>query len=180
MDTGDDAAQRAVIREEAGVAGMSYEIRWARDSEWSPIMKMVWKTFLRFDGQDYTQEGIRNFFEFITDDDLYISFLRGEYQLMVAVERGKVIGAGSVRSGNHLSLLFVDEAYQHRGVGSAIIARLCRYLRDEAGECFMTLKAAPYAVDFYRKLGFKAVKPEEEYLGIRVTAMEKPLDIVSF
>ena len=74
MDTGDGAAQ-AVVQKEAGVAGMSYEIRWARDSEWSTTMKMIWRTFLKFEGQDYTQEGIRNFFEFITDDDLYISFL---------------------------------------------------------------------------------------------------------
>ena len=37
----------------------------------------------------------------------------------------------------------------------------------------MSLKASPYAVNFYRRLGFRVVKPEEEYSGIRVTAMEK-------
>ena len=29
----------------------------------------------------------------------------------------------------------------------------------------MSLKAAPYAVDFYRKLGFHAVHEEEAFLG---------------
>jgi GNAT superfamily N-acetyltransferase len=152
---------------------MSYEVRWAKESEWAPAMDMIWKTFLKFEGQVYTQEGIQNFFDFITDDKLYVSFLKGEYQLMVALDGERVIGAGSVRSRNHLSLLFVDEEYHRRGVGRKIMESLCAYLRDEEGENYMSLQAAPYAVNFYRRLGFRVVKPEEEIAGIKVTAMEK-------
>lgn len=158
---------------EAKNTQMSYEIRWARESEWAPAMKMIWRTFLKFEGRDYTQEGIKNFFDFITDDALYVAFLKGEYQMMVALDGDEVIGAGSIRSRNHLSLLFVDERYHRRGVGSSILMTLCNYLKGEVGERYMTLTAAPYAVNFYRKLGFRTVKPEEEYSGIRVTVMEK-------
>lgn len=150
-----------------------YEIRWAREDEWSPAMKMIWRTFLKFEGKDYTREGVKNFFDFITDDDLHEAFLRGEYRMMVALDGEEVIGAGSIRSKNHLSLLFVEEAYHRRGVGSAIMEKLCDYLKKEVGERFISLKASPYAVNFYRKLGFIAIRPEEEYSGIRVTAMEK-------
>lgn len=152
---------------------MSYEIRWAKENEWAPAMRMIWRTFLKYEGKDYTEEGVRNFFEFITDDDLYLSFLKGNYQMMVAVRKEEIIGAGSLRSGNHLSLLFVDEAYHRMGVGSAIMSRLCDYLQQEVGEHYMSLKSAPYAVGFYKKLGFTSVRPEEEYSGIRVTAMVK-------
>lgn len=152
---------------------MSYEIRWAKENEWAPAMGMIWRTFLKYEGKDYTEEGVRNFFEFITDDDLYLSFLKGNYQMMVAVRKEEIIGAGSLRSGNHLSLLFVDEAYHRMGVGSAIMSRLCDYLQQEVGEHYMSLKSAPYAVGFYKKLGFTSVRPEEEYSGIRVTAMVK-------
>lgn len=154
---------------------MSYEIRWARECEWAPAMNMIWRTFLEYDGKDYTQEGIKNFFDFITDSDLYTAFLRGEYQMMVALAQGRIIGVGSLRNKNHLSLLFVDGAYHHMGVGSAILIRLCDYLEREMGERYMSLKAAPYAVDFYRKLGFHIVRPEEEHSGIRVTSMIKVL-----
>ncbi len=150
-----------------------YEIRWAHADEWTSAMKMIWKTFLEYEGSDYTREGIKNFFDFITDDDLYESFLRGEYQMMVALADGEIIGAGSLRNRNHLSLLFVDERFHRMGVGSAILDRLCHYLKTEAGEHRMSLEAAPYAVNFYRKQGFRQVKPEMEYSGIRVTAMEK-------
>lgn len=150
-----------------------YEIRWAKKDEWLPAMEMIWKTFIKYEGEDYTQEGIEHFFDFITGEDLYVSFLRGEYRMMVALDGRSVIGAGSLRSRNHLSLLFVDGAYHRRGVGSMILRKLCDYLELEIGERYMSLQAAPCAVDFYRKQGFRAVRPEMEYAGIRVTPMEK-------
>ena len=152
---------------------MPFEVRWAKEEEWGPAMRMIWRTFLRFEGRDYTREGIRNFYDFITDDDLYVAFLKGEYQLMVALDGQKVIGAGSIRNRNHLSLLCVEEGYHRMGVGRAILTAVCDYLKQEAGEKYISLKAAPYAVNFYRRLGFRAVRPEEEYSGIRVTEMEK-------
>lgn len=151
----------------------AYEIRWAGQSEWVPAMKLIWRTFLEYDGKDYTQEGIRSFFEFITDDDLYRSFLKGDYQMMVALREGEIVGVGSVRNRNHLSLLFVDGAHHRKGVGSALLNCLCDYLKKEAGERCMSLRAAPGAVEFYKKLGFRIVRPETEYAGIRVTAMVK-------
>ncbi len=151
----------------------AYQVRWAREEEWAPSMQMIWRTFLKFEGDDYTDEGIKNFFELITDDGLYVSFLRGEYRLMVALDGDKIIGAGSLRNRNRLSLLFVDEEYHLRGIGRELVSRLCRFLKEEAGERYMSVLASPYAVDFYRRLGFRMVRPEEEISGIRVTAMEK-------
>lgn len=154
-------------------AKIQYEIRWARQEEWQAAMELVWRTFLQFEGNEYTAEGIRNFYDFIKDPALRESFEAGEYQMLVALDGTKIIGVASARCRNHLSLLFVDEAYHRRGVGAALMKRLCQYMRDEAGEKYISLKAAPYAVNFYRKLGFRTVTPEEEYSGIRVTSMEK-------
>ena len=150
-----------------------YEIRWARVEEWEPAMKMIWRTFLKFEAGDYTEEGIHNFLDFITDEQLFHRFLGGSYQMQVALHGDRVVGVASVRNRNHLSLLFVDEEYHHKGIGSALMERFCNYLKNEAGEQCMTLKAAPYAVEFYRKIGFCAVSPEEEVGGIRVTSMVK-------
>ena len=138
-------------------------------------MDMIWRTFLKFEGQDYTEEGIRNFYEFITDVNLYRAFQQGRYQLLIALDGEKVIGAASLRNGHHLSLLFVEEAYHHQGVGRDLLEQLCLYLKNEAGERIMTVKSSPYAVEFYRSQGFRQVGPEEAFSGIRVTSMEKVL-----
>lgn len=150
-----------------------YEIRWARPNEWADTMTMVWKTFLKFEGKDYTEEGIRSFFEFITDDDLYSRFLDGKYQVLVALDGERIIGMASVRNINFLSLLFVDEEYHRHGVGRALLDTMIAYLKNEVGEKFMSLRAAPYAVVFYHKVGFREVGPEEHYSGIHVTPMQK-------
>ena len=34
-----------------------YEIRWAEDKDWIPAMHMIWKTFLKYEAVDYTEEG---------------------------------------------------------------------------------------------------------------------------
>lgn len=155
-----------------GVA-FPYELRWAREDEWHHATSLVWKTFLRFEGCDYTIEGINNFHSFLIDNELYVSFLKGKYQMMVALDNNTIIGVASIRGGNHLSLLFVDETYHKKGVGRALIHALCKYLKEEAGERFMSVNAAPYAVKFYRKLGFSVIRPEEEYSGVLVTLMQK-------
>lgn len=154
---------------------LPYQIRWAGAEDWTPAMNMIWKTFVKFEGPVYTAEGIRNFLDFITDEELFHSFLQGKYLMLVATDNDRIIGAASVRDGNHLSLLFVDEKYHYQGVGSSLMSRFCHFLKYEAGEEDITLKAAPYAVEFYRKIGFWATGPEEHYSGIKVTPMRKRL-----
>lgn len=94
-----------------------YEIRWAEDKDWIPAMHMIWKTFLKYEAVDYTEEGIRNFHEFITDEHLYKSFRQGRYQMMVALDAPG--SSERLLCGITIiwSLLFVDEEYHHRGVG---------------------------------------------------------------
>ncbi|MBQ9142932.1 MAG: GNAT family N-acetyltransferase, partial [Lachnospiraceae bacterium] len=74
-----------------------YEVRWARPEEWTSAMDMIWKTFLKFEGNDYSPEGIRNFLDFITDEELFKDFLMGRYLMMLALANGKVIGVATVR-----------------------------------------------------------------------------------
>ncbi len=149
------------------------EYRWATPDDWKRAMLLAWKTFMEFEAQDYTQEGIRHFFEFITDDDIHKAFLAGSYPMLVAYDRDRIVGMGTLRGSNRLSLLFVDAEYHRQGIGRELLDRLGRFLREEKGEEYMTVKAAPYAVDFYRRLGFYTVEPERSIHGILVTGMEK-------
>lgn len=140
--------------------------------EWEGAIALAWKTFLKFESKDYSAEGIHSFKQFISDSSLYRMFTLGEYQLFCAVANGKLIGIISIRSRSHISLLFVDESYHKRGIGRDLIQYVSNYLLTEVGEDKVTVNAAPYAVGFYHKVGFRDTGTETEKEGIRYTPME--------
>ncbi len=147
-------------------------VRFAYHSDWDGAMDLAWDTFMRFDAPDYSQEGINNFRNFVNDDMLRKMFLAGQYQLIVAVDRGRIVGMLSIRDKKHISLLFVDAAYHFNGIGSALIKYASRYVRNEEGMERLTVNASPYAVKFYKKRGFRELGAETVADGIRYTPME--------
>ncbi|MCM1388017.1 MAG: GNAT family N-acetyltransferase [Bacillus sp. (in: Bacteria)] len=150
----------------------SYQIRSAYRDEWDDAMALAWKTFMQFEADGYTAEGIRNFEDFITDTTLYRMFIMGAYQMFVALDAKRIVGMITLRNASHISLLFVDEKYHRQGIGRALIEYMREYLLSEAGVGRVTVNAAPYGVAFYHKLGFRDLRPEEEKDGIKYTPME--------
>lgn len=150
----------------------SYQIRSAYRDEWDDAMALAWKTFLRFEADVYSPEGVRNFEEFITDTTLHRMFVMGAYQMFVALDRDKIVGMITLRNSTHISLLFVDEKYHRRGIGRALMKHLTNYLLTEVGADHVTVNASPYGVGFYHKLGFKDLRPEEVRDGIIYTPMK--------
>ncbi|WMC94243.1 GNAT family N-acetyltransferase [Kineothrix sp. MB12-C1] len=154
----------------------SYDIRMAYMDEWEESIALAWKTFLQFEAEDYEPKGVRSFENFITDNTLYRMFIMGAYQMFVAVSNHKIIGMITVRSNSHISLLFVDEKYHRRGIGKALILRLCGYLKTELGVDKVTVNASPFGVEFYHRVGFWDLGVEQTVDGIRYTPMEISLD----
>lgn len=174
-------------------------IRPAKREEWESAMALAWRTFLHFEASDYTPQGVDSFLDFISDTTLNRMFIMGNYRLFVAVEKEqqtynvkseekhsagdsgeggtlireeeKIVGLISLREVNHISLLFVDEKYHKQGIGRSLLNYAVRYLYENQGKIFCTVNAAPYAVGFYERIGFHAVKPEESKDGIRYTPM---------
>ncbi|MCH5259297.1 MAG: GNAT family N-acetyltransferase [Lachnospiraceae bacterium] len=135
-------------------------------------MALAWKTFLQFEADVYTSEGVRNFEKFITDSTLYRMFVKGEYQLFIALDQCKIVGMITLRDSTHISLLFVDAAYHRKGIGRALIKYLTDYLLTEVGAGRVTVNASPYGVGFYHRIGFRDLSTEEVRDGIIYTPME--------
>lgn len=150
----------------------AYQIRNAYREEWQDAMALAWKTFLRFEADVYSPEGVKNFENFITDSTLYRMFVMGAYQMFVAVDHSRLVGMLTLRDTTHISLLFVDEAYHRQGIGRGLIGYLADYLRTEVGAERMTVNSSPYGVGFYHKMGFRDIRPEETKDGIIYTPME--------
>lgn len=150
----------------------SFQIRKAKTYEWEPAMELAFRVFLKYEAMEYGPEGIRNFAEFVTDESLKKLFLQGSYLLFVAVENEKIIGLVSLRSGNHISLLFVDQEYHRRGVGTSLVKYLQSYMLMYTRQQKLTVNAAPYGIPFYHKIGFRDTGYETKRDGIIYTPME--------
>ena len=146
-------------------------IRAVKAEEWECAMALVWRVFLKFEADVYSFEGVENFRRFITSEKLYKMFRNGEYPIFGCYEDEKIIGVISVRDKNHISLLFVDEAFQHQGIAAALVKYLCNYLLTEAGQTHTTVDSSPYAVGFYHKMGFVDTAKVQHNSGIIYTPM---------
>lgn len=154
------------------MGGKDVFIRMAKEEDWDNAMELAWKTFLKFEANDYSEKGIRSFEEFITDSTLHRMFILGKYQMLVAEMNHKMIGMITLRDESHISLLFVDADYHKKGVGRNLIEALKKYLKTELGIFHLTVNAAPYGIGFYHKLGFYDLDLPKENDGIIYTPME--------
>jgi ribosomal protein S18 acetylase RimI-like enzyme len=154
------------------IKAQSLVVRPAYREEWDDAMALAWRTFMKFEAHDYTNEGIESFQNFITDTMLYKMFLLGSYQLFVACVDKQVVGMITLRDETHISLLFVDEFYHRRGIGRHLLEYVSEYVKTEEGHRILTVNSAPYATGFYHRLGFVDTGLLQMNDGIYFTPME--------
>ncbi|MBR5375875.1 MAG: GNAT family N-acetyltransferase [Lachnospiraceae bacterium] len=144
-------------------------------NEWEDAMALCWSVFLECEGDLYSIEGQENFKRFLEDETLYTVFINGGFPVCAAFFGKRIIGVAAVRSGPHLSLLFVDSNFQRRGVATAMLGYMIEYLlsrRTGLGDEKMTVNASPVGIGFYHRRGFKDTGPEQTKDGILYTPME--------
>ncbi len=150
-----------------------FEVSKAAEEEWEDAMALAYRTFHKYVADGYSKEGVDNFENFISDPHLYQMFRLDEYHLWVAKDDfGNIIGMGTLRSGNHISLLFVEDKWLRKGVGSSIMEAFISHVR-RTGNDRITVNASPYGVPFYHKLGFEDTGDEQVAGGMIITPMRK-------
>ena len=150
-------------------------IRKAMMADWEETMEMTWRTFMKFEAADYGMEGVENFRNFIADPMLKRMFLLGNYHMFVATHMGEIVGMVSLRDKNHVSLLFVDEAYHRKGIGRKLIETIGAFSKEEYGRNEITVNAAPYGLAFYKTIGFHSISPLTCNGGIKYISMKKEI-----
>lgn len=153
---------------------MEQHIRGLEAAEVSAAMDLVWRVFSEFEAPEYCAEGVDEFRRFIRVDNIVEKMHTGGMVLWGWYDGGTLAGVIAVTVTGHINLLFVDPAYQRRGIAKA--------LHETAMDCFrargvasVTVNSSPYAVEIYRRLGFAPVTEEQTVNGIRFTPMVLPL-----
>lgn len=152
------------------------DVRFIDSEEWDEAMELVYRTFLEFDAVSFAKEGIDQFRDFIADNALKRMFLSGGFQVIGAYDHMKLVGVIALRDNSHISLLFIDRDYQNHGLGRKLVLQLADFAYLKLHQHFLTVNAAPYAIDFYHRIGFKDTALEITEHGIRYTPMVYQLD----
>ncbi len=148
------------------------EIRYLKPEEWDDAMALAWKIFLRFEAGEYTEEGIHGFLDLISDERLKRLFEFGEYPVYAAFDGQTMVGMISLRNINHISLLFVADAYHRQGIGTHLLYAMKEHVRRDGRKQTITVNAAPFAVPFYHAIGFEDTDGQTEQNGIIFTPMK--------
>lgn len=139
--------------------------------EETAVCAMVERCFNRFVAPGYSAEGRQAFLNYASAKQMAKRQQAGHFVLVAECD-GVIAGMIEVRGNDHISLLFVDEACQGRGISRELTRRaldLCRQQQPDLR--LVTVNSSPYAVPVYERLGFRAAAPEHEANGIRFTPM---------
>lgn len=143
---------------------MDIIIRRLKENEIPTALELAWKVFSEFESPDYSDEGTAEFKRCLNDTD-YLSGI--EYY--GAFDGRELVGEIGIRADKkHICFFFVDGEYHRCGIGRALFL----FLLNDYADDIITLNSSPYAVPFYKAIGFKPTEDEKTVNGIRFTPMK--------
>lgn len=92
-------------------------------------------------------------FDFFSEHGIGTRIAAG-HRFHVAEIDGVLAGAIGTRDDAHVHLLFVDTAFQHRGIARALWHAALAACIESARPARITVNSSAYAVPVYRRLGF--------------------------
>lgn len=135
-------------------------------------LELVWKVFEECDAKDYEELGRKTFGHFIGRENMEEKMRSGEMVFFGAYEENRLIGVISMRSGFHISLLFVDKPYQRQGVAKRLVRRAVVYcMENTPGLEYITVNSSPAGREAYAAMGFEPLSLEQKRDGMRYTPM---------
>lgn len=131
------------------------------------------RVFNAFEAPDYSQQGVDEFFKYIETDAMADRLKTGQLFMVVCTVGGTLAGVLAYRPW-HVSLLFVEEAFQRQGIARQLFQRMTERAKEQGTE-IITVNSSPYAVEIYQRLGFASTDEEQTVNGIRFTPMKLSL-----
>ena len=126
-----------------------------KEEELKETLELVKRVFDEFEAPDYTDEGVTNFYKFI-DYDSILEQLKDNFKIFVAKVEEQIIGMVCIRDYSHVAMLFVDKKYHKKGIGTELMNIVKNYCQEKDEDNYnITVNSAPFAIDFYHKIGFK-------------------------
>ena len=148
---------------------MSAEVRYRamQAGEASAVSALILASFDEFIGPDYEgDEGLDEFRRFAAPEAIEAR-AAADHLVRVATVDGALAGMIEIREHNHVALLFVDKAYQRRGLARGLLESALADARAAAPDVErVTVNSSRFGVAAYERLGFRQTGPERSVNGI--------------
>ncbi len=141
-------------------------IKYFIEGQEQEIHDLVKSVFDDFVGNGYSEEGNKVFSDFIKPEEI-LNRCKNNSSILTYNINNKIIGMIELRGENHISQFFVNSDFHNAGVGR----QLFKAALDIVKKDFITVKASPYSVKIYEKLGFNKTGELEEDHGIKFIPM---------
>lgn len=137
-------------------------------------LELIWEVFEKYEAPEYEEMGVKTFRHFIEFDHMVEKINQGEMTFWGCYQNSYLVGVIALRTGQHISLLFVRERFHHLGIAKRLVEIAVNFVADGNPEIrAVTVNSSPYAVKFYQKVGFVPLGPEKTADGIRFTPMKR-------
>ncbi|WMJ84767.1 GNAT family N-acetyltransferase [Oscillospiraceae bacterium LTW-04] len=138
-------------------------IKKIRAEDYPNALSLVLTVFLQYEAPDYPEQGVQSFKAAISDQAFLDSL-----EMWGAYSDDNIFGVIAFKNqGCHIALLFVDSAHHRKGIGRSLFETALETIDSD----IITVNSSPYAVEFYRKLGFIPTSSEQCTDGILYTPM---------
>ena len=140
------------------------------------VCKIVIDCFNQFIAPEYSDEGIREFTNYVKPDLLRKRSKNGNYSF-VALNKDEIVGVIEMRNINHISLLFVKKEYQKMGIAKKLLElSIDKSKNINHSISVIEVNSSPYAVKIYEHMGFIPIDVEQVVNGIRFVPMNLTLN----
>jgi GNAT superfamily N-acetyltransferase len=149
-------------------------IRPIQSSEIGIACDLAMRVFMQFIAPLHDEEGIARFGDYVYPPAM-ASRQHGHFALVAEVD-GQIVGVAEMRDYRHLSMLFVEAAYQKQGISRQLwdaARNIC--LAKHPDIPAFTVNAAPNSVPIYAHFGFVATDVEQIRNSVRYVPMKLTL-----
>ncbi len=148
-------------------------IRKVNEAEVGHALDLVYKVFMEFEAPDYPAEGVESFVnDIIRNEGFKEGCITGKFKMYGAFEEDTIVGIMTMRKESHVMLAFVDAEHHKQGVGRRLFEHILgETVLENPTITDITVNSSPYAVGFYKQLGFTETDALQEKHGIRFVPM---------
>ena len=154
---------------------MKYIIKNMKKENLKETLDVVKTVFDEFEAPTYSDIGIESFYKFASYENIN-KMLDKNIKILVAEYNKKIIGMIAYRDFSHIAMLFVLKKYHYNGIATSLVLNMIDDCKENNKNLeVITVNSSPYAVEFYKKMGFVKTENEKEEDGIKFVPMSKKI-----